>query len=77
MNCLGVMDESVLTREIEPSPNSSIQENFVMVMVTLKGIFQLIDALHVMNVASGDIKKFQKGSECLYHLIGDIPFDCW
>ena len=76
MNCPGVMDESVLTREIEPSPNSGIQEDLAMVMVMLKGIFQLIDALRVMNVVLSDITKFQKGSECLYHLIRDIPFNC-
>ena len=77
MNCLGIMDESVLMRVIEPSPNSSIQEDFAMAMVTLKDIFQLIDALHVMNVVLSNITKFRKGSECLYHLIRDIPFDCW
>ena len=55
------MDESMLTREIEPSPNSSSQEDFAMVMVTLKGCLQFIDALCVMNNLVGNMAEFQKG----------------
>ena len=58
MNCLSIMDKSVLMREIEPIPNSSIQEDLAMVMVALKGFFQFIDALGVMNIAVGNVAEF-------------------
>ena len=56
------MDKSMLMRELEPGPNSSFQEDFVMVMATLKGCLQFVDALHIMNISAGNIAEFQKDS---------------
>ena len=52
------MDKSMLTREIEPILNSSIQEDLVMVMVALKGFFQFIDTLCIVNIVAGNVLEF-------------------
>ena len=51
------MYKSVLTSEVEPIPNSGIYEDFMMVVVALKGIFQFFEALHIVNIAAGNVTK--------------------
>ena len=52
----------MLMGEIKPSLNSGSHENFVMVVVVLKGLIQFFEALCVMDIAMGNVTKFQEGS---------------
>ena len=62
MNCLSVMDKSMLMGEIKPSPNSSSHEDFAMVVVALKGLIQFFEALCVIDIVMGNVTEFQEGS---------------
>ena len=62
MNCLRVMDEHVLAREAEPCSDVCSYKYFAIVVVTLEGFVQLFEALCVMNIAPGNVTKFQ---ECM------------
>jgi hypothetical protein len=55
------MDKSMLMEEIKPNLNSSSHEDFVMVVVALKGLVQFFEALHVMDIATGNVTEFQEG----------------
>lgn len=52
------MYKSLLMREVELIPNSCIQEDFMVVVVVLKGIVQFFDALFVVNIVAGNVTKF-------------------
>ena len=60
MNCLRVMDERMLAREVEPSSDACSYKYFAIVVVTLEGFIQLFKALRVMNIALGNVTKFQE-----------------
>ena len=60
MNCLRVMDECMLVREVEPCSDACSYEYFAIVVVTLEGFVQLFEALCVMNIAPGNVRKFQE-----------------
>ena len=62
VNHLGIMDKSMLTGEIKPSPNSSSHKDFVMVVIALKGLIQFFEALCVVDIAVGNVTEFQEGS---------------
>ena len=53
MNCLSIMNESVLVRKVEPSVNTSSLEDFAVVVVTVEGFIHLFKTPNVMNVAVG------------------------
>ena len=60
MNCLRIMDEHVLVREVEPCSDACSYKYFAIVVVTLEGFIQLFKALHVMNIVPGNVTKFQE-----------------
>ena len=60
MNCLRVMDEHVLVREVEPCLDTCSDKYFAIVVVTLEGFIWLFKALRVMNIAPGNVTKFQE-----------------
>ena len=61
MNHLSIMDKSMLTGEIKPRLNSGSHEDFVMVVVALKGLVQFFEALCVMDIVMGNVTEFQEG----------------
>ena len=77
MNCLRIMDESMLAREIKPGSNVGSYKYFMVTVVVLKHVIQLFKAPYVMYIASGDVTEFQEHMQCLHHIIGDISFNCW
>ena len=62
MNRLSIMDKNMLMGEIKPSLKSSSHEDFAMVVVALKGLFQFFEALCVVDIAMGNVTEFQEGS---------------
>ena len=54
------MDEHVLVRKVETCLDACSYKYFAIVVVTLEGFVQLFEALRFMNIAPGNVTKFQE-----------------
>ena len=77
MNSSNVMNESMLTREIEIGSDTRSQEDFAIVVVTSKGVVHLVKTPCIVYVAAGEVTELQKGAQRLNHCIWHVSFNCW
>ena len=67
------MYKSLLMREVELIPNSCIQEDFMVVVVVLKGIVQFFDALFVVNIVAGNVTNSKRAHSAFIISSGTYP----
>ena len=58
MNCSNVMNECMLTREIEIGSDTCSQEDFTIVVITSKGFIHLVKTPCNVYVAVGNVTEF-------------------
>ena len=58
MNCLNVMNECMLMREVEIGSDTCSQEDFMIVVIMSKGFVHLVKTPHIVYVAVGDVTEF-------------------
>ena len=56
MNCLNVMNECILTREIEIGSDTCSQEDFTIVVIMFKGFVHLVKTPCIVYVVVGNAK---------------------
>ena len=58
MNCSNVMNEHMLTREIEIGSDTCSQEDFMIVVIMSKGFVHLVKTPCIVYVAVGNVTEF-------------------
>ena len=58
MNCSNVMNESMLTRKIEIGLYACSREDFVIMVITSKGIVHLTKTPCIMYIVAGNVTEF-------------------